>query len=409
MLAQKLNLKEARLIDNVRELSLKEGQGNITVPAPARHVVNNLAMKTPSRTENINPYEAMAGEWTMTTASGKEWDVRVYAASEDDPDYNKILYVTGMMGYDWTMLTMHYSYNNEEGKPEVYIKAGELFAENVNFSGLGVCNVYLYNIDGSDLVPNDMVAEVSSDGNTLDFGANSFYGAVFTSSNEFAGGWFNETGVKMTRVLPDDETGSTENTNPYEAMAGKWAMTTASGKKWNVRVHAATEGDPDYNKVLYVTGMMGYDWTMLTMNYSYNYEEGKPEVYIKAGELFAENVNFSGLGVCNVYLYNIDGSDLVPNDMVAEVSSDGNTLDFGANSFYGAVFTSSNEFAGGWFNETGVKMTRVLPDDETGIDELKSEIGAVKKENSAVYDLSGRRVQKGQKGVFIQNGKVMVQ
>ena len=199
MLAQKLNLKEARLIDNVRELSLKEGQGNITVPAPARHVVNYLAMKAPSRTENINPYEAMAGEWTMTTASGKEWDVRVYAASEDDPDYNKVLYVTGMMGYDWTVLTMHYSYNNEEGKPEVYIKAGELFAENVNFSGLGVCNVYLYNIDGSNLVPNDMVAEVSSDGNTLDFGANSFYGAVFTSSNEYMGGWFNETGVKMTR------------------------------------------------------------------------------------------------------------------------------------------------------------------------------------------------------------------
>ena len=199
MLAQKLNLKEARLIDNVRELSLKEGQGNITVPAPARHVVNYLAMKTPSRTENINPYEAMAGEWTMTTASGKKWNVTVHAAAEDDPDYNNVLYVTGMMGYDWTVLTMPYSYNYEKGKPEVYIKAGELFAEGVNFTGLGVCNVYLYNIDGTSLALIDMVAEVSADGKTLDFGANSFYGAVFTSSNQYAGGWFNETGVKMTR------------------------------------------------------------------------------------------------------------------------------------------------------------------------------------------------------------------
>ena len=199
MLAQKLNLKEARLIDNVRELSQKEGQGNITVPAPARHVVNYLAMKTPSRTENINPYEAMAGEWTMTTASGKKWNVTVHAAAEDDPDYNNVLYVTGMMGYDWTVLTMPYSYNYEEGKPEVYIKAGELFAEGVNFTGLGVCNVYLYNIDGSSLALNDMVAEVSADGKTLDFGANSFYGAVFTSSNQYAGGWFNENGVKMTQ------------------------------------------------------------------------------------------------------------------------------------------------------------------------------------------------------------------
>ena len=43
--------------------------------------------------------------------------------------------------------------------------------------------------------------------------------------------------------------------------------------------------------------------------------------------------------------------------------------------------------------------------DATGIGELKGENGT---ENSAVYDLSGRRVQKAQKGVFIQNGKVVV-
>ena len=43
--------------------------------------------------------------------------------------------------------------------------------------------------------------------------------------------------------------------------------------------------------------------------------------------------------------------------------------------------------------------------DETGIDELKGENG---REKSAVYDLSGRRVQKAQKGIFIQNGKVMI-
>ena len=46
-----------------------------------------------------------------------------------------------------------------------------------------------------------------------------------------------------------------------------------------------------------------------------------------------------------------------------------------------------------------------LTEDETGIDELKGENGKVK---TALYDLSGRRMQKGQKGFFIQNGKVMV-
>ena len=46
-----------------------------------------------------------------------------------------------------------------------------------------------------------------------------------------------------------------------------------------------------------------------------------------------------------------------------------------------------------------------LTPEETGVDELKGENGT---ENSAVYDLSGRRVQKAQKGIFIQNGKVMI-
>ena len=51
------------------------------------------------------------------------------------------------------------------------------------------------------------------------------------------------------------------------------------------------------------------------------------------------------------------------------------------------------------------KIVALTPE-ETGIDELKGENGKVK---TALYDLSGRRVQKAQKGIFIQNGKkVMV-
>ena len=43
-----------------------------------------------------------------------------------------------------------------------------------------------------------------------------------------------------------------------------------------------------------------------------------------------------------------------------------------------------------------------LTDEETGIDVLKPEYGKQKPE---IYNLSGRRVQKAQKGIFIQNGK----
>lgn len=43
--------------------------------------------------------------------------------------------------------------------------------------------------------------------------------------------------------------------------------------------------------------------------------------------------------------------------------------------------------------------------DATGIDDLKGENGSVK---TVVYDLSGRRVQNAQKGVYIQNAKVVM-
>ena len=141
-------------------------------------------------------------------------------------------------------------------------------------------------------------------------------------------------------------------------MAGKWTMTTASGSKWNVTVHAAAEGDPDYNNVLYVTGMMGYDWTVLTMPYSYNFEEGKAEVYIKAGELFAEGVNFSGIGVCDIYLYNLVDGYLTTTDFAANVSADSKTIDFGAATFTGGLFQGGAFTGYVWFRESGVKMSR---------------------------------------------------
>ena len=54
---------------------------------------------------------------------------------------------------------------------------------------------------------------------------------------------------------------------------------------------------------------------------------------------------------------------------------------------------------------SGFDKIVALTPEETGIDELKGENGT---ECSAVYDLSGRRVQKAQKGIFIQNGKVVM-
>ena len=383
MLAQKLNLKEARLIDNVRELSLKEGQGNITVPAPARHVVNYLAMKAPSRTENINPYEAMAGEWTMTTASGKEWDVRVYAASEDDPDYNKILYVTGMMGYDWTMLTMHYSYNNEEGKPEVYIKAGELFTENVNFSGLGVCNIYLYNIEGNYLTLKDMVADVSADGRTLDFGENIFTAALFMDAQFTGLTWFIETGVKMTQ-----KSGIKLNGVYYSLDAETMQATVIESYDGGYSGDIVIPESVNYNGTAYSVTSIGYA-AFLDCNGLTSVTIGNSVTSIGAWAFY------KCYELLDVYCYAENMS-----------STDSNTFRYSpiadATLHVPATSVDSYKATAPW---SGFGKIVALTPEETGIDEIKGENGKVKTD---VYDLSGRCVQKGQKGIFIQNGKVVV-
>ena len=150
----------------------------------------------------------------------------------------------------------------------------------------------------------------------------------------------------------------------YEALAGKWTMTTASGKKWNVTVHAAAEGEPDYNEVLYVTGMMGYDEVVLKMPYSYNSEEGKLEFFIEAGERIAQGLNFSSLGESDIYLYNLIDSYLTETDFTANVSIDDSsiTIDFGNATFVGGIFQGWSYTGYNWFRETGVKMTRTFSD-----------------------------------------------
>ena len=172
-----------------------------------------VALGTESEKEP-GPWD-LVGLWTMTTASGDVWNVTVRAASKDDPDYNNVLYVYGMMGYNWTKLKMHYSYNYDEGKPEVYVKGGELFAGGVNFSGIGVCDVYLYNLEGNILTAADFTSTVSTEDNTMtiDFGESTFAGVLF-SGGAFTGYvWFEESGVKMTRVIPNEESGETDIVN----------------------------------------------------------------------------------------------------------------------------------------------------------------------------------------------------
>ena len=80
----------------------------------------------------------------------------------------------------------------------------------------------------------------------------------------------------------------------YEKLQGRWKMTSSAGT-WNINIIGAEEGEEGYNEVFQVTGIMGYDWTSMTMFYSYDVATKTGSVYIPFGYIFAQGVNF-GLG-----------------------------------------------------------------------------------------------------------------
>lgn len=94
-------------------------------------------------------YEKFAGKWTMKFQSAYEeepttWDCTITTADEGDPDYNKYMYVSGMMGYSWTQAILEYNYDKETKEGSLSFVPGALFAEEVDFGLGGYNNVFLY-------------------------------------------------------------------------------------------------------------------------------------------------------------------------------------------------------------------------------------------------------------------------
>lgn len=185
---EKVNAKNSAFVVTI--ISVKGG----TIDAEKASCV--VTLKDPS------PYEAMGGKWLFSSSAGS-WQVTVHTATEDAPEYNNTLYITGIYGYDWTVATMSYQFNMETGVPEVAIIPG-LFAEDVNFGLGGLNDVYLYTTvveDGKTyLSAEPIVGVVSEDTKTIDFGESTFYGSITDKAgNNIGYRWFQFNSCKMTR------------------------------------------------------------------------------------------------------------------------------------------------------------------------------------------------------------------
>lgn len=77
----------------------------------------------------------------------------------------------------------------------------------------------------------------------------------------------------------------------YEKMQASWKMNYISRydgeSSWNVNVVGYQEGETGYNEVLYVTGVLGYDFCQLMMYYNFDMETKTGYVEIPLGQVVA--------------------------------------------------------------------------------------------------------------------------
>lgn len=175
------------------------------VSAKGATVGSNAKTAIALRDNDSEFYEKLQGSWVMNCTYNKaptKWDVKIVGATdENDKDYNKVLYITGMIGYQWTTAKLSYDYNKATGKGSVaFDYLGQYnFAEGVNFNGLGVCNVRLFSVAGNQLSEDPIYGTWSDDFKNITFDEGTLYGGVFDSSDAHKGGWFEISNITMTK------------------------------------------------------------------------------------------------------------------------------------------------------------------------------------------------------------------
>lgn len=155
----------------------------------------------------------------------------------------------------------------------------------------------------------------------------------------------------------------------YEKLQGTWKMTCTdtyenSALSWNVNITGATdEDDEDYNKYLYITGMMGYKWTTAILVYNYDKSTNKGSVsFDELGSYnFAQGVNFGDpIGKANVKLFTISGNQLTTTPIMGYWSDDLKSITFDDGTLAGGIFSAeTGEFTRyTWFSIKDIKLEK---------------------------------------------------
>ena len=150
-------------------------------------------------------YEALQGKWTLDCVDNKgvskSFSVTLYGVKDGEEGYEETLYMSGFMGYNWCVMELTYTYDEDENLVYLSLPFAQQIAEGVDFGLGGTNEVVLGAIVGNSItLDGEYVATASADMMTITFEPDVMTtGAIFAGA-EFTGYvWFQYGDFVMTR------------------------------------------------------------------------------------------------------------------------------------------------------------------------------------------------------------------
>lgn len=154
------------------------------------------------------------------------------------------------------------------------------------------------------------------------------------------------------------------DSNPYDRLQGSYTLTAPNPFEdgtitETVKIEAPEAGSSDYGKKLYLTGMNGYDWNYLELNYKYDENTGEGSVYATMPQTNVTGVNFGAdAPSADITLYTITPEGRLSTDNITGHWNAGFTEVTFDNGLYAAVIYNGQRL-GGWFGYgPGIKLTK---------------------------------------------------
>lgn len=146
----------------------------------------------------------------------------------------------------------------------------------------------------------------------------------------------------------------------YEKLMGKWTLTGVNwtgqtAYSWNVTIEGYEEGEEGYNKDLWISGMMGYDWAYADLEYHFDTTTKQGHVDFVFPSLCAEEVDFGLGGYNDVMLYRRNGNSLDTEPIVGHWNDDFTEVTFESDPAVYAQIVGTNYL---WFQIKGIKLTK---------------------------------------------------